>query len=212
MKGESLFAGDDISTTLVCGHFQFDRSVRHPFINELPEIIHISDADKKEFSWLESTVNMVIQEAGSEQSGSSAIVNKLAEVLFVHVLRAYIRKNSKEKGFIAAMQDERIGKVLKSIHEAPEQDWQLMTMAQIAGMSRTSFSNRFKELTKDTPFNYITQWRMLQAQSLLKESNKSVGEIALQVGYQSEAAFNRVFKKRTEQTPLKFRQRELVSQ
>ena len=211
MNGKSLFSGDNISTTLVCGHFEFDKSIDHPFVNELPEMIHITDAEKKELSWLESIANLVIQEAGNEQSGSNVIVNKLGEVLFIHVLRAYIQKNSSEKGFLAAIQDERISKVLKAIHGSPEKDWQLIMLAQIAGMSRTSFSNQFKTLIGDTPLNYITQWRMLQAKELLAESDKSVGEIAEEVGYQSEAAFNRVFKKRIEKTPLKYRQAILIS-
>ena len=92
-----------------------------------------------------------------------------------------------------------------------QNDRQLEKLALIAGMSRTSFTNRFKMLIGETPFNYLTQWRILQAKELLTENNLSVGEIAVQVGYQSEAAFNRVFKKRVEQTPLKFRQNVLVS-
>lgn len=211
MQGESMFSGDNISTTLVCGHFEFDKSINHPFIKELPEMIHIHEAERKKFSWLEGISNLVIEEAGSGQSGSSVIVNKLGEVLFVHVLRAFIERSSEKKGFVAAMQDERISTVLKSVHESPERDWQLLSMAQIAGMSRTGFINRFKELVGETPLNYVTQWRVLQAQELLIESNESVGEIALKVGYRSEAAFNRVFKKRVEQTPLKFRQNVLIS-
>lgn len=206
MNGNSFFNGDRVSTTLVCGHFEFDRRIDHPFLKELPEIIHISDAEKKEFSWLESITNLVIQEAGKEQSGSHVIVNKLGEILFIHALRAYILANKNKTGFMAAMQDERIGEVLKAIHKAPERDWQLASLAQVAGMSRTSFSNKFKSVMGMTSLNYITQWRILQAQELLLESDKSVGEIADEVGYQSEAAFNRVFKKRVLQTPLKFRQ------
>ena len=206
INGDSLFSGEKISTTLVCGHFEFDKDIDHPFVQELPEIIHISDAEKRELSWLERITGLIIQEADSEQSGSNIIVDKLGEVLFIHVLRAYILKNRSQKGFLAALQDERMRRVLKSIHDCPDREWQLDTLAQVAGMSRTSFSNHFKNMMGETPLNYITQWRMLLAKELLKESNQSVGEIATKVGYQSEAAFNRVFKKRAEITPLKFRQ------
>ena len=211
LAGKSLFEGENLSTTLVCGHFDFDRSVDHPFIKELPAIIHITNTDVKEFSWLERITDLVIQEAGKEQPGSNVIVNKLGEVLFVHTLRAYIERNKLKQGFIAAIQDERISKVLKAIHSSSGENWQLEELAQIAGMSRTSFTNRFKELIGDTPFSYLTQWRLLQAKELLRESKKSVGEISEAVGYQSEAAFNRVFKKRVEQTPLKFRQNIFTS-
>jgi len=206
MNGKSLFEGDHISTTLICGHFEFDRSVDHPFLKELPEIIHIPEAERKERAWLESIVSLVIQEAGNEKAGSQIIVNKLGEILFVHTLRAFIERNNSEKGFMAAMQNERISSVLRAIHESPEKDWQLSSLAQIAGMSRTSFSNKFKGLIGETPLTYVTNWRILQAKELLKESDKSVGMIASEVGYQSEAAFNRVFKKRVDQTPLKYRQ------
>jgi len=211
LSGKSLFEGGQLSTTLVCGHFEFDRSLDHPFIKELPSIIHIKDTDLKQFSWLKSITDLVIEEAGKEQSGSGVIVNKLGEILFVHTLRAFIEKNKSKDGFIAAIQDERISKVLKEIHSSAQQDWNLEQLAQIGGMSRTGFANRFKSLTGETPFNYITQWRLLKAKELLEESSLSVGEIAEQVGYQSEAAFNRVFKKRISQTPLKYRQSILVS-
>ena len=211
LSGKSLFEGNQLCTTLVCGHFEFDRSLDHPFIKELPSIIHIEDTDLKQFSWLKSITDLVIEEAGMEQSGSGVIVNKLGEILFVHTLRVFIEKNKSKSGFIAAIQDERISKVLNEIHSSAAQDWNLEQLSQIAGMSRTSFANRFKSLTGETPFNYITQWRLLKAKELLEESSLSVGEIAEQVGYQSEAAFNRVFKKRVLQTPLKFRQSILVS-
>ncbi|MFT5893088.1 MAG: AraC-like DNA-binding protein [Dokdonia sp.] len=211
LSGTSLFAGDQLSATLVCGHFEFDRNLDHPFIKELPSIIHINDTDLKQFSWLKNITDLVIEEAGKEQSGSGIIVNKLGEILFVHTLRAFIEKNKSKSGFIAAMQDERISKVLKEIHASPEKDWKLEQLAQIAGMSRTSFANRFKILTGETPFHYMTQWRLLKAKELLEESSLSVREVAEQVGYQSEAAFNRIFKKRVSQTPLKFRQGTLTS-
>jgi len=210
LSGKSLFEGDQLSTTLVCGHFEFDRHVGHPFINELPAMIHINDDDVKQFSWLKNITDLVIDEAEKEKSGSNVIVNKLGEILFIHTLRVLIEKNKLKTGFMAAMQDERISKVLKEIHTYPEKDWHLEKLAQIAGMSRTSFISKFKLLIGDTPFNYLTQWRLLQAKQLLAESNLSVGEISEQVGYQSEAAFNRVFKKNVEQTPLKFRQKVLV--
>lgn len=211
LSGKSLFEGNQLSATLVCGHFEFDRNLDHPFIKELPSIIHIDDTDLKQFSWLKNITDLVIEEAGKEQSGSGIIINKLGEILFVHTLRAFIEKNKSKTGFIAAIQDERISKVIKEIHSFVQRNWNLEQLAQIAGMSRTSFTNRFKSLTGETPFNYITQWRLLIAQELLEESSLSVGEIAEQVGYQSEAAFNRVFKKKVSQTPLKFRQSVLAS-
>ena len=210
LSGNSLFQGEKPSTTLVCGHFDFDKRLDHPFIKELPAVIHIKNSDSKQFSWLQNITNLIIEEAEKEQFGSSVIVNKLGEVLFVHTLRAYIEMNREVTGFIAAIQDKRIGKALKEFHTSPEKDWKLEQLAQIASMSRTSFANYFKVLTGETPFNYITQWRIIRAKELLEDSKFSVGEIAEKVGYQSEAAFNRVFKKRISLTPLKFRHSVLM--
>jgi len=206
LSGKSLFAGEKLSTTLVCGHFDFDKNVDHPFIKELPSIIHITNDDLQQFSWLKNIADLVIEEAGKDKSGSNIIVNKLGEILFIHTLRALIEKNKSTSGFIAAIQDERISRALKAIHFSLEKPWKLEELAEVAGMSRTSFLVRFKNLVGVTPFNYITQLRMLQAKELLENSSLSVGEISEKVGYQSEAAFNRVFKKRVWMTPLKFRQ------
>lgn len=211
LSNQSLFSGKEHSATLVCGHFQFDMTYDHPFIQELPSMIHITNSDLRRFNWLKNISDLVIEEASKQQSGSEIIVNKLGEILFIHTLRAHIEKSKSKHGFIAAIQDDRIGKVLKEIHHSSHQVWSLDQLAGIAAMSRTSFANRFKSLTGETPFNYITRWRLLKAKELLELSKMSVGEIAEQVGYQSEAAFNRVFKKRVSQTPLKFRQNILVS-
>jgi transcriptional regulator GlxA family with amidase domain len=102
--------------------------------------------------------------------------------------------------------DARISKVLNSIHSTPKNKWQLVSLAQLVSMSRTSFSIRFRELLGNTPLRYLTQWRMIKAKALLTESNAPVGQIAEDVGYSSEAAFNRALKKMELMTPLKYRQ------
>ena len=210
-SGRSIFEKGNYSATLICGHFEFDNRLDHPFIQELPSFLHITDTDLRNFSWLKNITDLVIRETGKQDAGSRIIVDKLGEVLFIHILRAYIQNNASDRGFITALRDERISKVLNAIHTTPDKNWQLPSLAQIAGMSRTSFANRFKLLVGDTPHNYLTLWRILEAKELLVESSKTVGEIAQDVGYHSEAAFNRVFKKRVELTPLKYRQQILAS-
>jgi len=150
LSGNSIFEGNMLSTTLVCGHFEFDRRLDHPFIKELPSIIHINDTDLRQFSWLKNITDLIIEETDNERAGSSIILNKLGEILFVHTLRAYIEKNESINGFIAAIRDTRISKVLKEIHASPKYDWKIEELAKVAAMSRTSFSNRFKALTGDT--------------------------------------------------------------
>ena len=205
LNGNSVFTGTKLATTLVCGHFEFDRNFDHPFIHELPEIIHITEDEINELPWLRTVTDLIIKETQSKKAGSDILQKKLGEILFIHSIRAYMHQQQLKQGFLAAIQDRKIGTALKAIHQHPDQDWQLSSLARIAGMSRTGFSNQFKALLGETPLTYITNWRIAEAKGLLEESKKSVGEIAESVGYRSEAAFNRVFKKRVALTPLKYR-------
>jgi AraC-like DNA-binding protein len=205
LNGTPMFNGEHVSTNLICGHFEFDKSISHLFFEELPKVIHITGFERKERIWLENITNLVIHEMDKEQNGNNIIANKLGEVFFIHVLRTFIEKKPLDKGFIAALQDKRMNEVLKAIHQYPEKDWKVELLAQKAGMSRASFSNKFKVIIGKTPMGYLTSWRVTLAKELLRESNKSVGEISHMVGYQSEAAFNRVFKSRVEKSPLRYR-------
>jgi AraC-like DNA-binding protein len=146
-----------------------------------------------------------MQEASSENPGSNIVVNRLAEVLFIHAIRAYIINNKEEKGFMAALKDGKISKALKLIHVAPEKNWTLNSLSSEAGLSRTLFANRFRDMVGETPLAYITSWRILKAKQMLEQTDEPVGMIAEKVGYSSEAAFNRVFKKRVSQTPGVYR-------
>lgn len=206
LSGKSVFEEGSPSTTLVCGHFEFDRNLDHQFIQELPSLIHISKQDQVQYMWLREIIELVIAEAAMERPGSRVIVNKLGEILFIHVLRVFIEENKSSIGFAAAMQDHRISRALNQIHSFPENDWQLGQLARVAGMSRTSFAIKFKTLIGETPFSYLTRWRLIQARELLRDGTLSVGQVAIKVGYQSESAFNRIFKKRTLITPFKYRQ------
>lgn len=210
MNGSSIFKGCNFATTLICGHFEFDRTFDHAFIQELPDLIHITGLERKELLWLDSISNLIIKETETKKPGGELMLRKLGEILFMHTLRAYLEKNNSKKGFMAAIQDQKIGIALKTIHKSPELPMTLSSLAQIAGISRTGFSTRFRTLVGDTPMGYITKWRMIEAKRLLNESDESVGEIAERVGYRSEAAFNRVFKKQVSQTPLKYRKSVLT--
>ena len=200
-----IFKGDHFATKMICGHFEFDRSIEHLFMKSLPQFIHISDMDRKEFSWLENISNLLIQESGSNQLGNAITVNRLAEVLFIHSIRAYILQNNDTIGLFAALKNSKLSNVLSQIHNAPEFHWNLENLAKEAGMSRTLFANKFKEIVGETPLHYITNWRILKAKQFLKESSVSISEVAEKVGYSSEAAFNRVFKKKVRKTPAVYR-------
>ena len=204
-----IFKGNDHATTMICGHFEFDRNIEHSFIRSLPQYIHISDMDRKEFSWLESISNLIMRESGSDRLGNTIAVNRLAEVLFIHSIRAYILQNNDNIGLFTALKNPKLSNVLKLIHSKPEYNWNLDNLAHEAGMSRTLFANKFRETVGETPLLYIRNWRIIKAKQFLKEGSDSISEVAEKVGYSSEAAFNRVFKKKVHKTPAVYRRTAL---
>jgi AraC-like DNA-binding protein len=123
------------------------------------------------------------------------VLDRLAEVMFVLVLRHHMHRAPELAGFLAAVKDERIARALTLLHRAPDKDWRVDALAREAGMSRTVFSERFTSFLGQTPMQYLASWRMHLADEMLRDSRSSVAQIAAQVGYQTEGAFRRAFKR-----------------
>lgn len=198
---KSAFHGKYVSTTLICGHFEFDRDIDHPFLQTLPEIIYLAESNLRELSWLETATKVMVQETGSGKPGTDVVVERLAEVLLIQILRTYMQQAEFTSGFLTALRDNKISSALSLIHDEPEVPWTLENIARAIGMSRSAFAARFKELVNMTPMDYITNWRMQKAKDLLKNARLPLIDIAERVGYTSEAAFNRAFKRRFKQNP-----------
>ena len=203
-QGNSIFSGNHTATTLICGHFEFDRSVDHPFLASLPDIIHIKNIEATGFSWILNIADLLIAETQTDSTGSKIIVQRLAEALFISAIRFYIAQHHNQP-FLAALYDQKISATLQQIHASPEKDWSVDNLSKEAGMSRTSFANHFRDKVGQTPMHYLTNWRMLIAQRILEESEEPIAEVAEKIGYGSEQAFNRAFKKVVRQTPAKYR-------
>lgn len=199
------FDGSEAGVTIICGHFEMDSDFMHPLLSSLPQIIHIPDSIKREYNWLENVCNIIIQETGSSMPGSSALTSRLAEVLFIQVLRVYTRMAKIENGYLAALNDPIINGALQAIHSNPGNSWTVDSLGRHVGVSRTLFANRFRHLVGMTPLSYLTDWRMLKAKELLKSGDVPLNLIADSVGYKSEASFIRVFRKKFDLTPGKFR-------
>jgi AraC-like DNA-binding protein len=198
-------SGTGHDTQLVCGHFAFDPAVTHPVIDALPAHIHIRNYGEAAGEWMESTLRVIGAEAGRHKLGGDLIALKLSEIVFAQALRSYLASDGAARPVLAAFADPGISRVLAAIHERPAEPWALDAMAGIAGMSRTSFAAKFSERMSMTPYAYVTHWRMQLARKALAETLRPVIEIALSVGYRSEAAFGRVFKKQFGIAPATFR-------
>lgn len=197
-------SGGDI-TTLIAGHFEFDYQPLHPFLKDLPPVIHIRQYITENQLLLKQVTQLMLEELNNEKPGSGVMLKCLSEIMFVNIIRAYLEQGALESGFLSALNDPRISKALKLMQDSPQNDWTLETLALEVGMSRSVFFNRFKRLVHETPLSYLTNWRIRQAQKLLTTDNSNISEIAVSVGYQSEAAFNRIFKSKTGQTPAVYR-------
>ena len=196
--------GGDI-TTLIAGHFEFDYQPLHPFLKDMPSIIHIRQYVTENQILLRQVTQLMLEELNNERPGSSVMLKCLSEIMFINIIRAYLEQAMPSSGFLSALNDPRISKALKLMQDSPQNDWTLESLASEIGMSRSVFFNQFKKLVHETPLSYLTNWRIRQAQKLLLTDNSNISEIATKVGYQSEAAFNRIFKSKTGQTPAVYR-------
>ncbi len=204
-SGEDPFYGTGAFTRIICGHFEIDKGLEHPFVKSLPALIHIKDSERRESSWLEGITNSIIKETGSNDPGAELIVSKLAEVLFIHVLRVYAMSSANQTGFMSAIYDERISNALKQVHGGIQEPWTLDSLAHNVGISRTLLANRFRDMVGVTPMQYLSDLRMIKASEMLRARNMSLFEVAEAVGYGSEAAFIRTFKRKFGQTPGAYR-------
>lgn len=206
-KGALVYGehGTNHETQLVCGHFAFSNETQHLLIDTLPPHILIKNYGEQSGVWMENMLKVIGHEAGRDQMGSDLIALKMSEIIFTQTLRTYLEGSDPDTPVIAGFTDKGIARALTAIHQDPSQPWGLEKLAQIAGMSRTAFATRFSHCMSMTPLGYITHWRMQIARQELTETRDSIIEIAAKVGYNSEAAFSRVFKKHNAKSPTMYR-------
>jgi AraC-like DNA-binding protein len=200
--------GEGAETRLVCGSFRFERPGAHPLVELLPPLIHLRPAENAAAEWLEATVRFLAWETRGAKPGTEAIVSRLTDVVFVQVLRAWIESLPEGRGgWLGALRDPRIGAALALVHRAPERPWTNASLAEAVGMSRSRFAARFAALVGEPPLAYVSRWRLETAGGLLQDGALGLGEIAARVGYLSEAAFSKAFRRRFGTPPGAFRRR-----
>jgi thiosulfate/3-mercaptopyruvate sulfurtransferase len=194
------------SVTLICGTATFNQNYWNPLIEALPEYVILPTLDSQGTT-LGKVIDALINESERTETGSEAIIDRLADILFIEVLRAYIKKQSGNSGSIAVT-DPKIGRALEEFHAEPGNNWNVENLAAIAFMSRSAFAERFQKLLGSSPMNYVTRWRMQYAHSKLTDSTDSIGDIAESCGYNSEESFAKAFRKEFGVSPKSVRRRE----
>jgi AraC-like DNA-binding protein len=191
--------GGPPAATFVCGFLGCDRRPFNPLLTSLPRLLHMRGMST---GWLDGFARQVTREAQQGRPGAGGVLTRLAELMFIELLRRYLEELPPgQTGWLAGLRDEIVGRVLGSIHAEPARDWTLDELARRASSSRTSVAKRFTELVGQPPMQYLTQWRMQVAATLLTQSGSKLSAIGREVGYDSEAAFSRAFKKSTGVAP-----------
>jgi AraC-like DNA-binding protein len=201
------FGGGGPVTTLISGWFEFDELGARPLLDALPSIIHTRmDCDQSRL--LQSTFQLLATETAEHRLGSSLVVSRLADILFIHTIRAYLDADGTPRGgWLAALSDRQIGETVRAIHADIAAPWTVEKLAARAAMSRSAFAARFKELVGQTPMDYLAHWRMYHAGSMMRRDAADMGSIADAIGYESETSFSRAFKRVTGATPGEYRRR-----
>jgi AraC-like DNA-binding protein len=200
------YGGGGTPTTIVSGWFRFGQMSVKPLKRLLPDLILIK-ADQAQSLALHSTLQLLASEMSQPAPGAEVMVNRLADILFIQCVRAHIASGSEncKSGWLRAIFDPKIGAALKAMHEQVGNPWTVEALASAAGMSRSAFALRFKELLRETPLEYLTNWRMYKATGFLQDGDKKLFEVAKSVGYDSDAAFSKAFKRVLGVAPREYR-------
>ncbi|VVN90964.1 AraC family transcriptional regulator [Pseudomonas fluorescens] len=206
------YGGGGPATRLVCGYLACDTRLAGMLLAGLPPLVRVNVRGSCAGIWLESSVRYALAEARSPRPGGAGVLAKLAEVLFIEVLRLYMNEQSEGRtGWLAGVRDRIVGAALNSLHKSPAHAWTLDELARAAGTSRSVLAQRFQQLVGSPPMLYLTQWRMQLAANLLRRSNASLAHIAEQVGYQTDTAFSRAFRREFGAPPAAWRRSQSTS-
>lgn len=182
--------GED-TTTMLCGELRFENAAGQRLLEGLPELILVRSADAGDT--FRRIIELLAAEAVMPGFGSQAVMDRLADALFVMSLRHHLAQHPAQRGLFAALADPRLRRALDAMHARPGDDWTVARLAEVACCSRTVFAERFVEVMGESPIQYLTHWRMIQATKLLRDPRLSVAQVAGMLGYGTEAAFRRSF-------------------
>jgi AraC-like DNA-binding protein len=182
--------------TLICGAVRFEHPAARNLIRILPAIVHVDSASSPRLGWMQSLLRVMANEASELRPGGEAVITRLGDILVIQAIRHWIDTDPAARGgWLGALQDPQIGRAISLIHRDPARAWTVAALADEVAMSRSAFAARFSELVGEPAMQYVTRWRMHIAVSALEEEHATVAELAERLGYRSEAAFARAFKR-----------------
>jgi AraC-like DNA-binding protein len=191
---------------IVCGFLGCDERPYNPLLTALPTVIHLAAAGPHATTgWLSTLLHIAVKESGSARAGGENVLARLSELLFVEAIRRYLETlPPAQTGWLAGLRDPVVGQALAALHGQPTEAWTVERLARLVGVSRSVLAERFTEMVGQPPMQYLALWRMQLASRLLLEGGP-VAAVATAVGYESEAAFSRAFKKLVGQAPATWR-------
>ncbi|WP_239482864.1 AraC family transcriptional regulator [Paraburkholderia sp. C35] len=207
------FGGGGAHTRIICGFLACDDSLTNPVLSALPRIFKVDMRNDPQSAWLESSLKLAAVEAADWRVGSAIVLARLSELLFVKAVQRYIEAlPSERKGWLAGVGDRFVGRALAMLHAQPAYGWTVEELARKVGLSRSALAQRFTELLGQPPMQYLARWRLQIAAQALRDGNPTLAAVAEQVGYESEAAFNRAFKREFGMPPASWRRSKGMAQ
>jgi AraC-like DNA-binding protein len=198
--------GGGETSRFVCGYMTCDPYLSRPILSGLPPVFSVNIRTDRSGHWLENSILHLVEEAASGRVGSEAMLAKLSEALFVDTLRRYVAVLPEQQmGWLAGARDPIVGKSLGLLHSRVAHPWTIASLADEVGISRSALVERFTRYLSEPPMTYLTRWRLQLAARALESTSRGVAEIAADVGYESEAAFNRAFKREFGRPPGRYR-------
>jgi len=207
----SSFGGSGPQTgQIVCGFLGYQGRLFNPLLATLPRMLHLRAASSPENGWLGSFIRAAVDESDNKRPGGEGVLARLSELMFIEVVRRYVESLPDEQtGWLAGLRDRHVGQALNLLHGLPSHGWTLDQLAKEVGLSRSSLAERFSHFVGRPPMQYLAEWRMQIAAGMLANGSDNVARIAEAVGYESEAAFSRAFKKLVGTPPATWRKGQM---
>jgi AraC-like DNA-binding protein len=204
----NLGADGPVAARLVCGFLACDASPFNPLLENLPPVIKVAAGQGSDTRWLSQFIHVATLESADKRAGGESVLARLSELMFIEVVRRHLEAlPPEEAGWLAGLRDPFVGKALSLMHAKPAHNWTIESLARDVGLSRSVLAERFADLVGLPPMHYLARWRMQIASGLLSSGSANIATVAAEIGYGSEAAFSRAFKRTVGLSPSAHRRR-----